>query len=42
MVIVTGCIKFESVEELENANQALVDRAVRSREDVGCIDSVFS
>ena len=42
MIIVSGSIKFESVEELENANQALVDRAVRSREDAGCIDYVFS
>ena len=42
MVIVTGSIKFESVEELENAKQALMDRAARSREDVGCIDYVFS
>ncbi len=42
MIIVSGSIKFESVEELENAKQALMDRAARSREDVGCIDYVFS
>ena len=42
MIIVSGSIKFASVEELENAKQALKDRAARSREDAGCIDYVFS
>ena len=42
MIIVSGSIKFASVEELENAKQALMDRAARSREDAGCIDYVFS
>ena len=42
MIIVSGSIKFASVEELENAKQALKDRAARSREDAGCTDYVFS
>ena len=42
MIMVTGSIKFESIEELENAKQALTSRAQRSREDAGCIDYVFS
>ena len=42
MIIVSGSIKFASVEELENAKQALKDRAARSREDAGCTDYVLS
>ncbi len=42
MILVTGSIKFESKEELENVSQALIGRAQRSRKDAGCITYVFS
>lgn len=42
MILVTGNIKFESEEELENVSQALVGRAQRSRKDAGCIAYTFS
>ncbi len=42
MIIVTGSIKLESVEEFESARQALMNRAQRSRADAGCIDYAFS
>jgi len=42
MILVTGNIKFESKEELENVSQALIGRAQRSRKDAGCIAYVFS
>jgi len=42
MILVTGSIKLESEEELENVRQALIGRAQRSRKDAGCIAYVFS
>jgi len=42
MLIVTGIIKIESVEELERVKNALVKRAVKSRGDEGCIAYTFS
>jgi len=42
MLIVTGIIKTESLEELERVKGALVSRAVKSRGDEGCIAYTFS
>ena len=42
MIIVTGIIKLESVEELDNTKTALMNRARRSRSDAGCIDYAFA
>ena len=42
MIIITGTIRFESVDELERVKTALVRRAARSRTDVGNIDYVFT
>jgi len=42
MIIVTGTINLESSDELEQAKQALINRAQRSRKDAGCIDYSFS
>lgn len=42
MILVTGSIKFESEQELENVSQALMGRAQHSRKDAGCIAYVFS
>lgn len=42
MIIVTGIIKFESAEELENTKTVLMNRARRSRGDAGCIDYSFA
>lgn len=42
MIIVTGSIKLETVEEAESVRQALIGRAQRSRKDAGCVDYAFS
>ncbi|PCI75566.1 MAG: hypothetical protein COB20_12650 [SAR86 cluster bacterium] len=42
MIIVTGNLKLESVEELASVRQALIGRAQRSRKDAGCLDYAFS
>ena len=42
MIIVTGTVKFESLDELEQVTQVLIDRALRSRKDAGCIAYDFS
>ncbi|MFT4561543.1 MAG: quinol monooxygenase YgiN [Gammaproteobacteria bacterium] len=42
MIVITGTIKLESVDELERVKAALIRRAVRSRADAGNIDYVFS
>jgi quinol monooxygenase YgiN len=42
MIVVTGIIKLESVEDLASVKDALIRRAVRSRADAGNIDYVFA
>lgn len=42
MIIVTGTIKLESLNEVEQVKQALINRAQRSRKDAGCIEYGFS
>ena len=42
MIIVTGTIKLESLDEFERVKQALINRAQRSRQDAGCIEYGFS
>jgi quinol monooxygenase YgiN len=42
MIVITGTIKLESVDELERVKEALIRRAVRSRADAGNIGYVFS
>ena len=38
MIIVTGTVKFESLDEVEQITKVLIGRAQRSREDAGCIN----
>ena len=38
MIIVTGTVKFESLDEVEQVTKVLIGRAQRSREDAGCIN----
>jgi quinol monooxygenase YgiN len=42
MIIVTGTVNFESLDEVEQVTQALISRAQRSRKDAGCIGYSFS
>jgi|TARA_B110000881_G_scaffold40727_1_gene33212 hypothetical protein len=42
MIIVTGTVKFESLDEVEQVTKVLIGRAQRSREDAGCINYNFS
>ena len=42
MIIVTGTVNFESIDEVEQATQALIGRAQRSRKDAGCVCYSFS
>jgi quinol monooxygenase YgiN len=42
MIIVTGTVKFESLDEVEQVTKILIGRAQRSREDAGCISYNFS
>jgi len=42
MLIITGTIKAESLEEIERFKSALIRRAQRSREDKGCLDYAFA
>ncbi|MFT7129148.1 MAG: quinol monooxygenase YgiN, partial [Gammaproteobacteria bacterium] len=42
MLIITGIIKASSETELNRVKNALINRAVRSRQDEGNIDYAFS
>jgi quinol monooxygenase YgiN len=42
MIIVTGTVNFESLDEVEQVTQALIGRAQRSRKDAGCAGYSFS
>ena len=42
MILVTGTIEVESVDEVQRVKAALIRRAEKSRADEGCIDYVFS
>ena len=42
MILITGIIKVETVEEIERLTGALIRRAERSRKDEGNVDYVFS
>ena len=42
MIIVTGTVNFESVDEVEQVTAALINRAQRSRKDAGCVCYSFS
>jgi len=42
MIIVTGTVNFESLGEVEQVTQALINRAQRSRKDAGCVCYSFS
>ena len=42
MIIVTGTVNFESLGEVEQVTQALINRAQRSRKDAGCVYYSFS
>ena len=42
IIIVTGTVNFESLDEVEQVIQALINRAQRSRKDASCIGYSFS
>jgi quinol monooxygenase YgiN len=42
MIIVTGTVNFESLDEVEQVAKALIKRAQRSRKDGGCVCYSFS
>ncbi len=42
MLVITGIIKTESIDEVEGVKEALAARAKRSREDEGNIEYAFS
>lgn len=42
MIIVTGTVKVETLEEVERVKDVLNRRAARSRGDDGCLDYVFA